>query len=53
MCKLEASNVQVQEISDDSSDEAGSDSTVYVPSGSDHSDEGTLSDLWGWFVFRS
>lgn len=35
----EASNVQVQEISDDSSDEAGSDSTVYVPSGSDHSDE--------------
>ena len=42
MCKLEANNVQVQELSDDNSDEAGSDSAVYVPSDSDNSDEGTF-----------
>lgn len=35
----EANNVQVQELSDDNSDEAGSDSAVYVPSDSDNSYE--------------
>lgn len=45
MSKLESSNVEVQQLSDDSSNEAGSDSEVYVLS--DTSEEGTF----GFFSF--
>lgn len=47
MSKLESSNVEVQELSDDSTEEAGSDSEVYEPTVT--SEEGAF-EIFFFFV---